>query len=357
MNMRTFSLSILMVMLLSGITSAQSESIKVGSTTRTFIVYTPSGLPEKPALVVCMHGLGGNGSQQRSYSGFDKVADKGKFVVVYPDGIDKSIGSSPGWDITNNTDVDFISDLIDTMAGRHNIDLKRVYASGFSMGGMMSYVLACRISDRIAAIGTASGYPLYANDNCSPSRPVPICHTHGTTDETVPYTGLEKWIDKFVKSNGCTGSPTTTNPTSKYKREYWGQCDQESEIVIYHFDGMGHGYVNTSQYTFSASDTFWTFFEKHTLGNTVGTGAPVAGTRLTGTCSAVYSGGTVDLKSTSGICNVRITDIAGREKLLLKTPTGQKRHIILPVGRLARGIYIVNVTGSTDGRTTKILVP
>lgn len=357
MIMRTLSLSFLMVMLLCGITSAQSGNINVGSTTRTFIVYTPSGLPEKPALVVCMHGLGGSGSQQRSYSGFDKVADKGKFIVVYPDGIDKSIGSSAGWDITNNSDVEFISDLIDTMAGRYNIDLNRVFASGFSMGGMMSYVLACRISDKIAAIGTASGYPLYANDNCSPSRPVSICHTHGTTDNTVPYSGLEKWIGKFVTSNGCSTSPTTTNPTSKYKREYWGLCDEESEIVIYHFDGMGHGYVNTSQYSFSASDTFWTFFEKHPLKSNVGSRVPVAGTRLSGTCLAVYTKGTVHLKSTGSIYSVIISDAAGRVKSLRKTTSGRERQVTLPVDRLAGGIYIVNVSGSTGRHTAKILIP
>jgi predicted peptidase len=100
-----------------------------------------------------MHGLSGTGSQQRSssMSGFDKVADKGKFVVVYPDGVYK-LNTYAGWDISSNTDVDFISALIDTIAGRFNIDLNRVYASGFSMGGMMSYKLACTLSDKIAAI-------------------------------------------------------------------------------------------------------------------------------------------------------------------------------------------------------------
>src|SRR5512133_1039502 len=185
MTMCKMFFSMLLLAVFSAGAIAQTGSIKVGNTTRTFIVYTPSGLPEHPSLVISMHGLGGSGSQQRSMSGFDKVADKGKFVVVYPDGVFKMNGSN-GWDISSNSDVEFISGLIDTLKLRHNIDPNRVYASGFSMGGMMSYKLACTLSDKIAAIGPASGYPLgNMITSCKPTRPVPICHTHGTADDIV----------------------------------------------------------------------------------------------------------------------------------------------------------------------------
>ncbi|MBN1575482.1 MAG: hypothetical protein JW913_02965 [Chitinispirillaceae bacterium] len=340
-----------------GIPRAQTGSIKVGSTTRTFIVYAPSGLPDNPALVVCMHGLGGSGSQQRSYSGFDKVADKGKFIVVYPDGIDKSVGSA-GWDITGNSDVDFITTLIDNVAGRYNIDRNRVYASGFSMGGMMSHKLACDVPEKIAAIGTASGYPLYGNNNCSPPIPVPICHTHGTADDVVPYSGLEAWIAKFVKADGCPETPATTNPTSKYKREYWGPCKDGSEIVVYHFDGMSHGYVNTSRYSFSASDTFWTFFEKHPRNGAVGIYGPVSGARTTSAFSTAYSAGAIHLKSGLPVRSVRVFDVRGRTVFSWKAGNVPVHDVAFPASRPAGGIYLVNIRGAAGNNgIVRLLVP
>jgi len=357
--MRTFSLFIFMVMLLCGITFAQSESIKVGSTTRTFIVYTPSGLPEKPSLVVCMHGLGGSGSQQRSYSGFDKVADNGKFIVVYPDGTYK-MNNSNGWDITTSADVEFITTLIDTLIRKYDIDPDRVYASGFSMGGMMSHKLACDVPGKIAAIGTASGYPLFGNDDCSPSIPVPICHTHGTADKIVPYTGLEAWISKFVKADGCPETPTVTNPTSKYKREYWGPCDEGSEIVVYHFDGMDHGYVDTKKYDFSASDTFWTFFKNHPRNNIVKTTNAVINSRITPGFTAVYSAGKIHLHAAPESGTFRsagLHDVKGRTVRSWTSGSGPVHDLSFPADNLPAGIYFVKTTESTAAPCIKIIVP
>lgn len=355
MRKTIFSMAILVTVCATPL--AQTGSIKVGSTTRTFIVYAPTGLPDNPSLVISMHGLGGSGSQQRSMSGFDKVADKGKFIVVYPDGTYK-LNNSNGWDISSNTDVEFISILIDTMAGRYKIDRNRVYASGFSMGGMMSHKLACTLADKIAAIGPASGYPLgNMVTSCTPSRPVPICHTHGTIDSIVPYTGLESWVAKFVKSNGCSGAPTTTNPTSKYKREYWGSCENGSEIIIYHFDGMGHGYVNTSQYSFSASDTFWTFFQKHPMGNAVRIASSVSSLRKASSVSVTYFRGIIHLQSETSIRSIRVSDIAGRELFSRQGADVPIHAIGIPVGRTLRGIYFVNMVDVAGYSVVRVLVP
>jgi poly(3-hydroxybutyrate) depolymerase len=339
-------------------TIAQTGSIKVGSTTRTFIVYTPSGLPEHPPLVISMHGLGGSGDQQRSYSGFDKVADKGKFVVVYPDGTYVMSSSSKGWDISSNADVDFISALIDTMKLKYAIDPNRVYATGFSMGGMMSYKLACSLSDKIAAIGPASGYPLgNMITSCKPSRPVPICHTHGTLDSIVPYTTLESWVSKFVKSNGCTGNPVITNPTAKYKREYWGPCEKGSEIILYHFDGMKHGYVNTSTYNFSASDTFWVFFQKHPLNEgSAGVTTTVSTIQKTAPVSVNCSNGAIYLQSENGVQSANISDVSGRILFTGQYSGLLTENVCIPFNNKGPGVYFVTVTGASGNSVSRVLV-
>lgn len=349
--------SMILLAVFSAGTIAQTGSIKVGSTTRTFIVYTPSGLPEQPPLVIAMHGLGGSGSQHRSSSGFDKIADREKFVVVYPDGVFKMNGSN-GWDISSNSDVDFISALIDTLKLKHTIDPNRVYATGFSMGGMMSYKLACTLADKIAAIGPSSGYPLgNMITSCKPSRPVSICHAHGTLDDVVPYTTLASWVSKFVKSNGCTGDPVTTNPTAKYKREYWGPCDKGSEIIVYHFDQMKHGYVNKTQYDFSASDTFWTFFKKHPLNESSSIVKTASSTmQKTIPVSVSCSNGVIHLQTATAIQSVRVSDVCGRILLTEQYPGLMARNFHIPVGRNSNGIYFVKITGASGSSVSKVLV-
>jgi poly(hydroxyalkanoate) depolymerase family esterase len=334
---------------------AQTGSIKVGSTTRTFIVYAPDGLPEHPALVVSMHGLGGSGSQQRSMSGFDKVADKGKFVVVYPDGTFEMNGSK-GWDITTNADVEFITALIDTMADRYAIDRNKVYASGFSMGGMMSYKLICEVPERFAAIGPASGYPLFGANNCSPEVPVPVCHTHGTTDNIVPYSGLEDWMKKIVTADGCPATSTKSDVSSSVQREYWGPCDEGSEIIIYHFEGMGHGYPTSSRQQFSASDTFWTFFEKHPRSG--------VGVRFSGVNSREkrpepvrYCAGYILLNGNAGPGCIRMTDARGRAVATWRTKAPDAGRRSLPVGSLPAGVYFVKASESSGNAVATILIP
>jgi poly(3-hydroxybutyrate) depolymerase len=203
--------------------------------------------------------------------GLESIADKEKFIVVYPDGIFKVSGSN-GWDISGSSDVDFISAIIDSMSHYYNTDPDQIFATGFSMGGMMSYKLACTITDKLAAIAPASGYPMSKfgyNGICMPFGPIPICHFHGTADDVVTYSGLEAFVDNFVKSNYCTAASETTNPSSKIKKEHWKLCDGGSEIVIYHFNGMGHAYPTAASQGFSPNDTLWEFFRKHPRNSTV----------------------------------------------------------------------------------------
>jgi poly(3-hydroxybutyrate) depolymerase len=331
-------------------------SFQSGGKTRDYLVYLPTGLPEHPPLVLGLHCLSGSPTQHEQLSGFDKIADREKFVIVYPQGIDKSAGSV-GWDISTNMDEDFLLALIDTMAGRYKIDSNRVYSTGFSMGGMMSHKLACDVPDKIAAIGTASGYPLYGNDNCSPSRPVPICHTHGTSDKVVAYTGLEKWIAKFVKANGCPETPTTTNPTAKYKREYWGPCKEGSEIVVYHFDGMDHGYVDASKYGFSASDTFWTFFKKHPRNGATTIKNPNVAAGTASRVSAGYFAGKIHFKNDGEANVIRIFDVRGELVSSAVTSKGSVSDVVLPANSLGSGVHLIRVCGSFGSRVIKVIIP
>jgi polyhydroxybutyrate depolymerase len=124
---------------------------------RTYLVHAPSPYSKAtPApLVVALHGRLGTGRGQEWLAHLDKVSDEHGFVVVYPDGLNRSWadgrGTSPS-DQANVNDTKFISQLIDKLAAEYSIDAGRVYVAGMSNGGFMSGRLACELSEKIAAL-------------------------------------------------------------------------------------------------------------------------------------------------------------------------------------------------------------
>ncbi len=243
------------------ISNAQSTTIQVGGVTRNMIVYSPANLGQNRPLVISLHGLNQDAPYQQSTAKWEQVADTAKFVVVYPNAINKS------WDINGNTDINFILAIIDNMKTRFNVDLNRVYVTGFSMGGMMSYHTANNIADKVAAIGPVSGY-LFSNP-VSSSRPMPIIHIHGTTDDVVGYSGVAGVISKWRNWNGCPSNSTfidpypANKPNSPGSYERWGPCDN-SEIVLISNEGKGHWHSNDNAGVHSTSE-IWKFFRKYSL--------------------------------------------------------------------------------------------
>ncbi|MBR4814399.1 MAG: dienelactone hydrolase family protein, partial [Paludibacteraceae bacterium] len=179
--------------MLSASVAAQSlpgvkSTINVNGKNRTIDVYAPSGMGENRPMVISAHGMGQDIAYQKQQSRWDQVADTAKFLVVYP----QSDGST--WDLgANGADLAFIKAIIKEMSSKYKIDLKRVYMSGFSMGGMLTYSVANNMADQIAACAPVSGYPI-GDMTAKPSRPIPIIHTNGDADDVVHY---EPWKGTF----------------------------------------------------------------------------------------------------------------------------------------------------------------
>ena len=250
----------------------QTGSFTYDGLVRNYRVHLPTsclGLP----LVFNLHGLGSNAAQQEFYSGFNSVADANDFILVYPDGINNE------WNITGTgvDDVGFISALIDSMKKEHDVDLNRVYSTGMSMGGFMSYRLACQLSDRIAAIASVTG--LLATFPCSPSRSVPVMQIHGTADGTVAYSGVNSTVSFWVGHNNCPANPVVTNlpdidmnDGSTVTKSYYGLCDDSTEVILYTVNNGGHTWpdatidIGVTNHDFNASSEIWDFFKKYDLG-------------------------------------------------------------------------------------------
>lgn len=315
MNMRRLScLALLILVLLSTFQGCNrttttdkdySASIISGGMERTYLVHISSSYDPslQTPLVIVLHGGGGTGKGMVKLTGFDAVADKENFIVVYPDGFEKHWNDGRGvqWQshVENTDDVSFISDLIDRLSNELNIDAKRVYVTGISNGGMMSHRLGCELSQKIAAIApVASNIPLNQASVWSPSRPMPVLIINGTEDPLERWEGGEIRLGKntygvvlsvadtvgfWVDKNGCSSSPvitqlSDTDPSdgTTVRTEVYGGCEGSAEVVLYAIEGGGHTWPGGLQYLpesiigktsreFNASEIIWQFFKEHAM--------------------------------------------------------------------------------------------
>ena len=317
-----FGRTVAILFFLSSLCYSQTDSFMNQGVMRSFIVHAPAGTAS-PALVINMHGLGSNASQQQMYSGFNTIADREKFIVVYPNGI------SNQWDISGDRDVNFISALIDTMNDRFGIDLNRVHATGMSLGSYMSHRLACALASRIASIGSVAGLNV-SNANNS-SRPVPVLHIHGDADGVVSYSGVAATITGWVNRNDCPSSPVTTdpypasNPNSVVKKDYYGLGLDSSEVILLTVKGGGHTWPGSSD-DIIASEEIWAFFKKHPMPGT--TGVIDKKNLAHGTLQAPWGQGKVDIITIDG-------------RIVAKNISAGDRTSLLKSLNISAGIYLI----------------
>ena len=240
--------------------SSAQEKLKVGGTEREYKIYVPKNLGAKRPLLISCHGMNQDAAYQMGMLDIQSVADTAKFVTVFPEGIGKS------WDITGNRDINFMLALIDEMVEKYDIDRGRVYLSGFSMGGMFTYHAMNKIADRIAAFAPISGYPMGGATANASVRPIPIIHTHGTSDDVVTFSNVKNNLNVWIKHNGC---PETAEVTKKYRnaahitRHVWGPGNDGVEVVLMEMAGKGHWISNDNGV--KTGDEIWRFCSRYSI--------------------------------------------------------------------------------------------
>lgn len=247
--------------LFASVAHAEMQSVNVGGQNRQFYVHAPNGLEDNRPLLISCHGMDQDINYQRGMAKWEQVADTANFLVVYPGG---GTGFST-WDISGDKDVNFILAIIDEMSKKYAIDKSRVYMSGFSMGGMLTYHMMAKIPDKIAAFAPVSGH-LMGGGSYSNVRPLPLIHVHGTSDSVVPYDGSTDYVNGWAKQNGCNGTPVVTeyrNGNPSCKKEVWtgGKC--ETEVVRISFNGRDHEHNNSG--ALHTSQEIWNFVKNYSL--------------------------------------------------------------------------------------------
>jgi polyhydroxybutyrate depolymerase len=257
---------------------------------REYLLHVPeSYVPANPApLVISMHGTALWPANQMKISHWNEVADENGFIVVFPSGkggiFNRKWSLKPGVDL--DKDVQYISDLIDNLGETYNIDYARIYANGLSAGGGMAIMLSCRLSDRIAAVGTVAPAHLPVGW-CGDSRPMPLISFHGTADSLVPYNGgtswaadipfesVTKWAANWAEKNHCNSDPVESREADDVERLEYTECGDGASVVLYSIDGGGHTWPGGESFpewlaghtsdSIDATDLTWEFFSRHRL--------------------------------------------------------------------------------------------
>ena len=160
---------------------------------REFYLHIPNNLPSNSPIVYVLHGWGGNGEQIMFNTAFNILSDQNNFAVCYPTAlIDGDNGTSglTSWNCSGLSDVNFIHALNDSLQIQYQFDENRIFATGFSYGGDMSFHLArCQSSNIFDAIAPLAGTIFDYMNICSPSTNISILVLHGTNDNVINYNG------------------------------------------------------------------------------------------------------------------------------------------------------------------------
>jgi polyhydroxybutyrate depolymerase len=245
---------------------------------RRFIVHVPEGHDAgAPApLLVNMHGLLSNPEDQMQWSQMNESADPRGWIGVYPAGIANSwnAGTCCGDASASGVDdVGFLRAMVADVSGAVCIDPKRIYATGMSNGGHMSFRLACEAADLFAAVGPVAGAMRVTE--CAPVRPVPVLAFHGVQDLIVPYVDDVASIDGWVATNACDAEFAQEDFEGGNCRT-WSGCDADVGVGLCSLDPMGHCwpggdpdlcyvFLGTHSDAIDADETMLDFFEQHPL--------------------------------------------------------------------------------------------
>jgi len=268
------------------VAGSKPGTIEVGGRTRSYFVHVPLGYDGQTpmALVFVLHGGGQSPESAERMSGMSEKADKENFLAVYPSGTGR-VSTMPTWNsgacctyaMQNHVDdVAFFRALIDELKQDYTVDPKRIFATGISNGGMMSYRLACELSDEIAAIAPVEGAQDLA---CRPSSPVSVIVFHGTADHLVPFEGgstpfqigskrsdtpVVDTVAFWVKQDGCVEGPNHDETPELHTDKYAG-CKGGTAVELYAIQGGHHMWpgLRISGNSVPATDLIWSFFSQH----------------------------------------------------------------------------------------------
>lgn len=289
----------------------QRQTLQVDGRSRSYLLRTPRGHSPRStpaALVIVLHGGGGNAENAERMTGFTRLVERERIVVAYPDGTARQARNTLlTWNAGHCcasamqeqvNDVAFIDALITRVSADYAIDPARIYVTGMSNGGMMSHRIGRELSHRIAAIAPVVGAVF--GDEQTTRSPVSAIMINGLLDESVPANGgppggpaASQWdgtparpnVDQgnfWARNNGCSATPTSTQ-TRQIITWRWA-CPQGLGVEVHQVKQGGHAWPGGQRGSargddpgnaMNATEVIWAFFKAHPK---QGTGTGTTGT-------------------------------------------------------------------------------
>ncbi|MEO6097815.1 MAG: alpha/beta fold hydrolase [Fibrobacteria bacterium] len=334
--------------------SAQNPSfilkLQVGGKQHAALIRVPTGLGEKPPVVFYVHGMTDSGGWFEKMGGTDATADREKYICVYTCAA-ANCGSGTWSDMTGTTHFPYFFALLDSMDARYKVDRKRVYMTGFSQGGFISFSAACNYPDIFAAVAPISG-TANASATCSLKRPIPIYLTWGAQEGA---TNFLKSRDTWLQRNKC---PTTgiaskpypaSTPNTKRARVTYGPCEGNTQVIIDSIGGHGHRWP--AQSNGNQADHIWDFFKQYSLDKTTEVN-PRASARSGLAYTVSYASGIIRLAGLREEVKVEVTDTKGQ----LIATANTRQHQFAFKGE-SGAVYMVTVRGGGSTAAQKIIIP
>jgi polyhydroxybutyrate depolymerase len=274
------------------------KKVDIDGRTRDYELHLPEGYDGTQPLPVLFvfHGSSASASVIERETSFDRLADSLGVIVAYPEGLHRgwNIGECCRYSFMHHVDESaFVSAMLDSLERGLRVDSTRVYATGFSDGGTLSYILGCQLSDRIAAVAGVSATLFDPEPRCTTSRAVPVMIIHGTGDTHVPYAGqpggppdlraqhrmhsAPEVTAFWVAQDGCDSVPARTQVGHLTRERY--ACPGDAEVVFFTIEGGEHGWPGGGRgwifspeppTDMSASDSIAAFLLRHRLADAHG---------------------------------------------------------------------------------------
>jgi polyhydroxybutyrate depolymerase len=267
-------------------TNTQKCNLEHKNLDRYYLIYKPLSVlnESNTPLLFSLHGYGSSAEFHKSYTGYESLSQQEKFIVIYPQGYklettlanSSSHWNSGAWTVGSNVDdVDFIKTIIEIISDQYSIDQNRIYSTGMSNGGFMSYHLACKLSHKIAAIASVTGsMSKQTFDSCNPSHPTSVLQIHGLSDFVVPYNGnnavgmmpIDEVLDFWATFNACSPNPVAVidyfNEKGSVEFVQYDSCLNNVEVNLLRLPNMNHTWPSLNNYNISATKEIWNFLSR-----------------------------------------------------------------------------------------------
>lgn len=270
--------------------SLSEHKIRIGGVERTYFVHKTSLLSRPVPLVVVLHGGGGNGKGLRDTYGFKPFVASGEFIAVYPN------AGKGGWLPEH---VEFLDAVIDEVRGQERVDKERLFVTGASRGGLMTFIMVAESKHRFRAAGTVIASPIAGLTRDHPiNQPVSFCMIAGTEDPLMPYSGgwgamgkpkqtgdpdgrvlpVEDAIKLLLQANQISSKPRKSNLGNKDPEDgctnelyQWSNAETGHKVALIKVIGGGHVVPGGRQYLpksvigpacndFDHAEIMWKFF-------------------------------------------------------------------------------------------------